>query len=196
MNAHAGRRILLVRHGSVAARYDGVCYGRSDVELGEDGWRQSRELAQELGTLPITHLFHSGLVRARSLAELIAAERGIAACIDPRLAEFNFGQWELRKWQEIFEEAGDALAEVARAPETFRPPSGETAHELRERVLGWYRELPAEGLIVAVGHGGPIAALRGTLAGAAASQWPALIPLHGEWVELDETGAGAAEGVE
>ncbi|HVX09862.1 MAG TPA: histidine phosphatase family protein [Pirellulales bacterium] len=192
MSVNTGRRVLLVRHGSVATCYDGVCYGRSDVELSDDGWQQSRALAQELAALPITHLFHSGLVRARSLAELIATERGIAATLDPRLAEFNFGQWELRRWQAIFEEVGDALAEVVKAPETFRPPSGETAHELRDRVLGWYRELPAKGLIVAVAHGGPIAALRGTLAGASASQWPALIPLHGQWVELDETATGAA----
>ena len=66
------RRILMVRHGSVAERYQGRCYGRSDVELGDEGRRQTVELAERLSALPITHLFHSGLSRARELADRIA----------------------------------------------------------------------------------------------------------------------------
>lgn len=179
------RRILLVRHGRVASCYDGVCYGRSDIELSEEGWRQSHALAEELATLPITHLVHSGLTRAKALAELIAARTGFSPAVASALEEIHFGEWELRTWQAIFEEVGDAMSEIIASPDTFRPPSGETAHELRDRVLAWYRALPAEGLIVAVSHGGPIAALRGTLAGLPASQWPGLIPQHGEWIELD-----------
>ena len=183
----ARRRILLVRHGRVASCYDGVCYGRSDVELSDEGWRQSHALADELAFLPITHLFHSGLARARSLAELIAARSGVTPSVAPALAEIHFGQWELRNWQDIFQEVGDAMADIIHSPATYRPPSGETAYELRDRVLAWHQGLPAAGLMVAVAHGGPIAALRGTLGGLPASQWPALIPAHGQWVELDET---------
>ena len=177
------RRILLVRHGRVAGCYDGVCYGRSDVELSDEGWRQSHALAEELAELPITHLYHSGLQRAKALAELIAMRSGVTPLVTAALAEIHFGQWELRTWQAIFEEVGDAMSEIIASPATFRPPSGETAHELRDRVLAWYRELPSQGLIIAVAHGGPIAALRGTLAGLPASQWPGLIPQHGEWID-------------
>ena len=180
------RRIILVRHGQVAERYHGICYGRSDVELGENGLRQSEALADELAALPITYLVHSGLSRARCLAELIAVRSGVAACVDPALAEFNFGDWELRPWQHISEELGESLAELTRSPTTFRPPSGETVHEMRDRVLAWYTALPTDGVIVAVTHGGIIAALRGTLAGVPAHEWPALIPSYGEWIEIDE----------
>ena len=185
----ARRRIVLVRHGAVASRYDGVCYGRSDVELSDEGLRQSRAAADELAALPITHLVHSGLARARWLAELIAARISVPLTVAPALAEINFGQWELRTWQDIFEETGNAMAGMIHSPATFRPPSGETVFELRDRALAWYRELPAEGFIVAVAHGGPIAALRGALTGVPVSQWPALVPQHGQWVELDEHAA-------
>jgi broad specificity phosphatase PhoE len=180
------RRVILVRHGRVAERYEGICYGRSDVELSDDGRRQSHALAEELAALPITHLVHSGLTRARWLAELIAARTGIVPCESAALVEFNFGQWELRPWQEISQEVGQSLAELTRSPASFRPPSGETVHEMRDRVLAWYRGLPSDGLIVAVAHGGIIAALRGTLAGAPAHEWPALIPSYGEWIEIEE----------
>ncbi len=166
--------------------YQGVCYGRSDVELSDEGRRQSHALAEELAALPITHLVHSGLARTKWLAELIAAKAAIAACVAPGLVEFNFGGWELRPWQDIFAEIGEAMNDLTRSPATFRPPSGETVHEMRDRVLAWYRELPEEGLIVAVAHGGTIAALRGALAGVPEIEWPALIPSYGERIELEE----------
>jgi broad specificity phosphatase PhoE len=169
----------------VADRYQGVCYGRSDVELSDEGRLQSQALAEELAALPITHLLHSGMTRTRLLAELIAARTGVAAREAAALVEFNFGQWELRPWQDIFAEIGEAMNDLTRSPATFRPPSGETVHEMRDRVLGWYQELPDEGVIVAVAHGGTIAALRGVLAGAPATEWPALIPSYAQWIELD-----------
>jgi broad specificity phosphatase PhoE len=181
------RRVILVRHGSVAERYEGVCYGCSDIELSDEGHRQTCALADELSALPITHLFHSGLARARLLAEMIGERTGRQPIAAPALAEINFGQWELRSWEAIYSEIGDAMAGLILAPETFRPPAGETAFELRDRVLTWYGQLPEEGLIVAVAHGGPIAAVRGSLTGAAVTEWPALVPAHGQWVELDET---------
>ena len=181
------RRVVLARHGTVADCYRGICYGRSDIELSDEGHRQSAALADELSTLPITHLFHSGLKRARVLAEMIAARANILASLAPELAEINFGSWELRAWQDVFDEVGDGLAQIVHAPDTFRPPGGETVHELRDRVIAWYRSLPAEGCIVAVAHGGPIAALRGVLSGLPAAEWPALVPALGTWVELNET---------
>ena len=50
--------LVLVRHAPVDARYRGICYGRSDVALGEDGHSVSRQLAESLATWPIRHLIH------------------------------------------------------------------------------------------------------------------------------------------
>lgn len=182
----ARRRVLLVRHGSVAECYQGVCYGRSDIELSDEGRRQMLAAADALSALPITHLVHSGLSRARLLAELIAERTGITPEVAPALAEIHFGQWELRSWEDIFLEVGDMMAELLHSPATYRPPDGETAFELRDRVLAWYRKLPRDGLVVAVAHGGPIAALRGALMEVPVTDWPKLIPQYGQWVELDE----------
>ena len=54
----------------------------------------------------------------------------------------------------------------------------------RDRVLAWYRELPPTGTVVAVTHGGPIAALLGTVQGLPAERWPSLIPAWGTLVTL------------
>jgi broad specificity phosphatase PhoE len=141
-------------------------------------------LAEQLGALPLTNLFHSGLRRTQFLAELVASRVGIPATADTDLRERDFGTWELRSWDKIFAEVGRAMDGLVLDPANYAPPGGETTLALRDRVLGWYRRLPPDGLIVAITHGGPIAALRGALGGWAVDRWPDLIPACGAISEL------------
>lgn len=174
--------LVMVRHTAVAERYKGVCYGASDIELSPGGECHARECAAALAELKPTHLFHSGLKRARIMAEHLAVLSGVEPVEDPRLAEMNFGSWELRSWDEIFAEVGHDMARLISEPDTFAPPGGETAHAVRDRVAAWRSALPVIGRIVAISHGGPIGAMRGADAGLPASGWPALVPAHGQQV--------------
>ena len=179
-----GRRILLVRHCEVGAEYRGLCYGRSNIGLSTEGEAHSLRLAEQLATLPITNLFHSGLCRTHFLADLVATRIDIPAIADTDLRERDFGTWELRPWDEIFAEVGRAMDGLMLDPANYAPPDGETTLALCDRVLGWYRRLPREGLVVAITHGGPIATLRGALLGWAVDHWPELIPACGSISEL------------
>jgi broad specificity phosphatase PhoE len=178
------RRILLVRHCAVADEHRGICYGHSDVGLSPEGSAQSLRLAETLAALPVTHLFHSGFVRTAHTADLLAARAGLPAVADAALGERAFGAWELRPWDAIFAEVGAAMEGLVLDPEGYAPPHGETTFGLRDRVLGWYQRLPSRGLIVALTHGGPIAALRGTLLGWTVERWPQLIPPCGSVTEV------------
>ena len=91
----------------------------------------------------------------------------------------------MRSWEAIYQEVGDAINGLIHEPETFRPPGGETMGELRNRVSVWYKRRPRLGLTVVVAHGGPIAAIRGTLAGKSPVDWVPLIPQPGSWVRLE-----------
>jgi len=179
-----GRRILLVRHCQVGPEYRSLCYGQSDIGLSPEGEVHSVRLAEELAALSITMLFHSGLQRTRFLAELVASRVGAAAIANTALRERDFGTWELRSWDDIFAEVGGAMDGLLLDPANYAPPGGETTLALRDRVLGWYRRLPLEGLIVAITHGGPIAALRGALTCSAVDRWPELIPACGSISEV------------
>jgi broad specificity phosphatase PhoE len=176
--------LILIRHARVADCYRGICYGRSNVALGPEGIKESDTLAEIISGWPIRHLITSGAARARALAERIAERTGLAMTIEPALLERDFGAWEMRSWDAIYQEVGDALSGLIHEPETFRPPGGETTGELRVRVLSWYERRPRSGLTVVVAHGGPIAAIRGTLAGKAPVDWVTLIPEPGEWITL------------
>ncbi len=176
--------LVLVRHARVDERYRGVCYGRSDVALGADGRAESIRLAETMAAWPIRRLISSGATRTGWLADLIAARVGVAVEVEPALLERDFGAWELRTWDDIYAETGDAMHGLIHEPATFRPPGGETTDELRDRVVAWYHRRPVAGLVVVVTHGGPIAALRGTLQGKHPVDWVALIPPTGTWVAL------------
>jgi broad specificity phosphatase PhoE len=179
-----GCQILLVRHGEVSRECRGLCYGQSDVGLSPEGEEQSLRLVAELAAWPITRLFHSALRRTSFLAELLAAQVGVPAIADTDLRERDFGTWELRAWRNIYAEVGRAMDGLILDPASYAPPGGETTFALRDRVLRWYGRLPSEGLIVAITHGGPVAALRGTLLGWPVELWPELIPACGSISQL------------
>jgi broad specificity phosphatase PhoE len=154
------------------------------VVLSPAGEEESFRLAALLAERNITHLFHSGLRRTSFLAEIVAQERGIPAVTDSDLRERDFGTWELRCWNDIYAEVGSAMEGLLLDPSNYSPPGGETTFALRNRVLRWYGRLPSDGLIVAITHGGPIAALRGALTGLATMRWAELIPAFGSITEL------------
>lgn len=175
--------LLMVRHTAVDESLNGVCYGSSDVELSPDGTAHVGLIASHLALLAPAVIYHSGQTRARRLAEAVANRLGRRPRCDRRIAEFDFGEWELRRWDEIHGE-GHEIARLIQEPETFAPPGGETVLAMRDRVLAWHAELPRQTRILAVSHGGPISALRGALSGAPPHAWPSLVPAHGDCVNI------------
>lgn len=179
------RRLRLVRHTEVDEACRGRCYGRSDVALSCTGIARLEAVSAAVlaGGRPDI-IVHSGLGRTARLAERIGEMAGLTPSVDPRLSEIDYGAWEMRAWDAIHAEVGVAMMRIIEEPDRFAPPGGETLFQLRDRVLGWYAGLPAAGSILAVTHGGPIAALLGTLEGRPVASWPNLVPPPGAVVTL------------
>ena len=116
--------LILVRHGPVADRYHGLCYGRSDVELSPRGEGRSRELAETLAALPVDRIMHSGLGRTCYLARHLGQRLGMPACRAEALCERDFGRWELRSWDDLYREYGEAILKMVSEPGAFRPGGG------------------------------------------------------------------------
>ncbi|MCH9808191.1 MAG: histidine phosphatase family protein [Alphaproteobacteria bacterium] len=170
--------LVMVRHTAVDENLQGVCYGASDVDLSPAGLAHNQMLSTELAALAPTHIIHSGLSRTRLLAEAVAEKLGTNARPEPRLREFNFGEWELKRWDDIHA-AGHDIARLIHEPSTFSAPDGETLFQMRDRVLAWYGALATKNRVLAISHGGPISALRGSLSGAPPHVWPTLVPAYG-----------------
>lgn len=138
---------------------EGVCYGATDLPIEAD----PDEIAVRLrALLPAAPLFSSPLARCRKLAEALHA----APILDERIRELDFGEWEMRRWDDIDRAALDAWAAD---PLGFAPPGGESVAGLRERVAGFLRELPEEAILVT--HAGVMKLCVAELAGAPADEW-------------------------
>lgn len=186
-------RVLLVRHPAIARHWQGRCYGQSDVGLSAFGRRDARDISARIADIEsetggVAEIISSPLRRARVLAAVMAREMALPVSLEPRLKECHFGLWEGRSWDQIRRETGDAMMGMIERPSEFRPEGGETTFEVRDRVMVWLESLPVDDrTIIAVTHGGPICAIRGTLEGVPVRGWPGLAPGYGEVVEVNSS---------
>lgn len=174
------RQIVLIRHPEVAAEYRGICYGQTDVPLSPAGQIRAKAIAEQLARWPVTQINRSPASRTA-----FTFPSGVPVIVVNDLAERHFGEWENQSWDAIYQQTGNAMDGFLTAPATFAPTGGETTFQLRDRVMRWYDQLPTEGFIVAITHGGPIAAIRGTLANIPIHEWGRLIPPVGDVIWLE-----------
>lgn len=123
--------------------------------------------------------------RCLRLAQLLAP----MPHVDARLAEIDFGAWEMRAFEAL---PRTAIDDWAADPFGFRPPGGETAGEMAQRVLAalealLHSETPA---LVILSHAGPLRAIAGTLLGLSATDWIGLQFEYGCVTRIDVNGTG------
>jgi len=127
-------KLHLLRHPQPAVA-PGLCYGASDVPPDAAALASvhaALTLAGLPGTLPV---YSSPLQRCALLA------RGLDAAelhIDPRLAEMDFGAWELRPWSDIARAEVDAWNADLLA---CRPGGAENVLDVARRVAAFRDEL-------------------------------------------------------
>ena len=156
-------RIYLVRHPRPAVA-EGVCYGRTDVDLAEDAGVVAQRLRPHL---PVdAPVFSSPLRRCRQLAERLSPTHSV----DPRLVEIDFGAWEMQRWDDI---GLAALEGWATNPLHHVPPGGESPAQLLQRVGEFHAALQVQNFteVVLVAHAGVMKALCGLLENLPAEEW-------------------------
>ncbi|MFS2025819.1 alpha-ribazole phosphatase family protein [Massilia sp. CT11-137] len=145
--------LYLVRHPQPDVA-PGLCYGASDVPITE------AELARVQSGLALPRdlpVYSSPLRRCALLAERLAPGR---VTLDARLAEMDFGAWELRPWSDIPRADVDAwTADLLH----YRPGGAENVLDVARRVQAFVADLRAPSALI-VCHAGTIrllAALHG-----------------------------------
>jgi len=142
-------RLYLVRHLAPLTA-PGVCYGRADLEV--DSSVTAAALPGLRASLPANApLISSPLRRCASLARSL----GDDVRFDARLAELDFGSWEMQSWDSIPRAEVDAwAADVAH----FRPGGGESVADMARRICAFHDDLMGENLpqAIVVCHAGAI----------------------------------------
>jgi alpha-ribazole phosphatase len=134
--------LILIRHPvpDIAA---GICYGSSDLPAEPEALALGHaSLAAELAPALAAgaRLYSSPLRRCTALAALLGEFTS-----DVRLAEMDFGAWELRPWSDIPRQEVDAWAANLL---DYRPGGGETVREVARRVQAFLDALDHDAVIV------------------------------------------------
>lgn len=121
--------VYLVRHTETLAE-NGVCYGNTNVALRRPFLDKFQKIAGQINVKnPL--IFSSPLLRCASLAKYLNNKFQQQIIYDARLKEMNFGQWELKKWDEIDH---DQLQCWMKDFVNIGVPGGESFVQLNERV--------------------------------------------------------------
>ena len=193
--------LVLIRHPAVAVDA-GVCYGKSDVPLagGADAAAGAASIAVRLAALGVRapqRIETSPLTRCASVARVLGQMHGgLAPHEDTRLAEMDFGAWEMQRWDAIERAQIDAWAADF---EHARAHGGESVAQFDARVGAWFDALvgfdtQSHASLWAVAHAGVIRAITARALGlplARCVRWPlemaAVVMLRregasGEWL--------------
>ena len=151
---HTGR-VGLVRHGQTRANIDQVWHGRTDTELTELGLKQADKLGKHFHHYMTPEVIYaSPLQRARLTAQAIADRFSIPVQLDPRLMEFDLGDWEGETYEYLQASRG-ILKKLVTEPD-FTAPNGESQNLVRKRVVEAIEDIthkhPQENIVI-VAHG-------------------------------------------
>ena len=144
-------KLHLLRHPQPAVA-PGLCYGASDVPPAPDALASVHAALTRAGLPGALPVYASPLRRCAELARKLAPVR---LHIDARLAEMDFGAWELRPWSDIARAEVDAWSADLLG---YRPGGAENVLDVARRVAAFYRDLrrsgTAEALVIC--HAGTI----------------------------------------
>jgi probable phosphoglycerate mutase len=185
------RRIVFWRHGRTDWNAAGRFQGQTDIPLNPDGERQAAEAARRLASLSPSAIVSSDLERTRATADALASVTGLPVRVDSGLRETNAGVWQGHTFDSIRAMDPDGLHRWEDG-EVDHPAGGaETRLDVAARVhravdaaLG---NVPADGTLVVVSHGGAIRVGLAHLLGLPHGLWGALSGLSNcSWSILEE----------
>ena len=125
-------RLILIRHPQPLVA-PGICYGSTDLDIAPG--QVEHTLAALAPQLPAdAPLYSSPLRRCASLAARLSA----APIYDARLVEMDFGDWEMRSWDDIPRADIDAwAADMVH----YQPGGGDSVLRMAARIADFYEDL-------------------------------------------------------
>lgn len=130
-------KLYLLRHTRPDVQ-DGICYGQTDIAPSQSFRDETDNIKLALLPLKFSAIYSSPLKRCSMLAETIN-NTDFPVVYDERLMELNFGDWELKKWNniELTIEARKWFADYI----NFSCPGGESYRDLLNRVQNFISDL-------------------------------------------------------
>jgi probable phosphoglycerate mutase len=144
--------LLVIRHGSTDWNEAGLIQGHADRPLSDAGREQMRS-ARIPDDWRSAKCLSSPLRRAMETATLL----GLDPLPEPRLIEMAWGEWEGENLGALRTKLGGGMAENEARGLDFRPPGGESPHDVQARLGPLLAELKVRTVFVT--HKGVLRAL-------------------------------------
>ena len=96
-------RIYIVRHGESISNRQGIFTGSTDIDLTDMGYRQAELVGEYLADKGIEAIYSSDLMRAYHTSLPTSRKLGIESVKDEGFREVNGGEWENKRYAELFE---------------------------------------------------------------------------------------------
>ncbi len=143
--------IYFIRHSAVY-NPNKLCYGQSEIPLEENFTVDFDWIKDHLNLNEEVTFYSSPFRRCTKLANYLSNEQ---FKVDNRISELNFGNWEMKAWNEIPEKELNPWMEDF---VNYRIKNGENFNDLHERVVQFYEEIIASKAqdIVLLTHAGVI----------------------------------------
>ncbi len=129
-------KLTIIRHTRVDVPSE-ICYGQTDVPVAETYSEEMENVKKKIKKLSFDATFCSPLSRCKKLANDLFPGNSIQ--YDDRLKELNFGEWEYKKWDDIFhtEEGRFWMDNYA----TATCKGGESLVDFQNRLTNFFDEL-------------------------------------------------------
>lgn len=133
-------RIYIVRHG-ISRSNQKSTYSSPDTPLAPEAADHLKPVADRLSRIKFDKIYSSDLPRAINTTKILGYEEPI---IEPRIAERNFGVFIGHTHEECLELFPGLYAQYQNDPVNYRIPSGESFHDLCDRVWAFLDEISAK----------------------------------------------------
>ncbi|CAM1366322.1 alpha-ribazole phosphatase [Tenacibaculum xiamenense] len=131
--------VILIRHTTPKIE-KGICYGQSDIEIEDSFEEEFLTIQKQLKNIDDTIAFYSSpLKRCAILAKKLSNN----ISFDDRLKELNFGDWELKKWDDIDKKTLDIWMNDF---VNIAPTNGESYIKMFGRTSEFLEELKEKGI--------------------------------------------------
>lgn len=146
--------IIFIRHTTPKIA-KGICYGQSDIDVTNTFEKEASEIVTQLGRQDSeTVIYSSPLVRCKKLANKLSNN----IIFDERLKELNFGDWELKEWNDINQhEMSLWMKDFVNVAVT----NGESYIDLHKRSTDFLKEIVSKNhkKVIIITHAGVIRSL-------------------------------------
>lgn len=126
--------VYLIRHAYAQGNQDKSFQGRIDGKLTELGYRQLEGLAEACRGLKFDAVYSSPLSRAYETAQAANRYYGYEIQTDDGLMEIDGGDWEGKRWADLFVSDPERYEKWNRRDRDFSAPNGEKIETVYNRI--------------------------------------------------------------